>query len=60
MMTIPGKPEILNIGVELFAMELRAQGVEVTSLEWTPPSGDEQAAALAMVETLVDPATEKP
>ena len=58
-MTIPQTLTVLNIGAELFADELRAQGVAVTSLEWTPPSDEARTAALAMIETLVDPATEQ-
>lgn len=59
-MMIPQTLTVLNIGAELFAEELRAQGVTVTSLAWTPPATEAQAVALAITETLVDPATEQP
>ncbi|MCB1969038.1 MAG: hypothetical protein H6851_08260 [Geminicoccaceae bacterium] len=39
--------EVVNIGLELFADELRAAGIPVTHVEWTPPAGgDPQLAAL--------------
>ena len=56
-MLIPEKLNVLNIGVELFANELRGQGVSVTTLEWTPPAEQNQADALAMIETMFDDET---
>ncbi len=32
-------PIAVNVGVREFADTLRAQGVEVTHVEWTPPAG---------------------
>ena len=38
---------VINVGLEGFAAELRAQGVPVTHLQWQPPAGgDEKLAAL--------------
>lgn len=53
-MLIPNQLHVLNIGVELFANELRGQGVAVTTLDWTPPAEQSHADALAMIETLFD------
>lgn len=30
---------VINIGLELFAEELRVQGVEVVHVDWRPPAG---------------------
>ncbi len=38
---------VINIGLESFADELRAQGVPVTHVQWSPPAGgDPKMAAL--------------
>ena len=38
---------VINVGLEGFAVELKAQGVPVTHLQWQPPAGgDEKLAAL--------------
>ena len=38
---------VINVGLEGFATELRAQGVPVTHVQWQPPAGgDEKLAAL--------------
>ncbi len=38
---------VINVGLEGFATELKAQGVAVTHLQWQPPAGgDEKLAAL--------------
>jgi hypothetical protein len=38
---------VVNVGLEGFADELRAQGVPVTHVEWSPPAdGDAHLAAL--------------
>ena len=37
--------EIVNIGLEGFADELAAQGVEVTHLDWRPPAGGDAELA---------------
>ena len=41
------KVRVINVGLEGFAAELRAQGVAVTHVQWQPPAGgDEKLAAL--------------
>jgi hypothetical protein len=43
---LAGEPEVVTVGVELFADALREQGVAVTPVEWRPPvSGTQQALA---------------
>nr|HET6901016.1 DUF1116 domain-containing protein [Ktedonobacteraceae bacterium] len=42
---------VLNIGSDLFADALQAQGVAVTRVAWRPPAGDQ----LALRHTLADP-----
>ncbi len=37
-----GKPAVVNVGLELFAESLQAQGVPVVSLDWQPPAGGKQ------------------
>jgi hypothetical protein len=38
---------VINIGLEIFAEDLKAAGVEVVQLDWRPPSGgNPQLAAL--------------
>jgi FdrA protein len=38
---------VINVGLEGFADDLRAQGVPVTHVAWSPPAGgDERLAAL--------------
>lgn len=39
---------IVNIGVETFADELRAQGVSTLSLDWRPPAGGNAALAACL------------
>ncbi|MDR7494598.1 MAG: acyl-CoA synthetase FdrA [Armatimonadota bacterium] len=35
-------PKVVNVGLELFADSLRAQGVDVVSVDWQPPAGGRQ------------------
>jgi len=35
-------PKVVNVGLDLFADSLRAQGVEVISVDWQPPAGGKQ------------------
>ena len=37
---------VINIGLEVFAQELEAEGVAVTHVDWRPPAGDPSVAAL--------------
>ena len=38
-------PKIINIGLEGFATELEAQGVEVVHVDWSPPAGGDPELA---------------
>ena len=39
MSLIEGPLRVVNVGLELFAKELRAEGVEVVHVDWRPPAG---------------------
>jgi len=42
-----GQPlRVINLGLELFAEELDAAGVEVVHVDWRPPAGGATVAAL--------------
>jgi hypothetical protein len=42
-----GQPlRVINLGLELFAQELEAEGVTVVHVDWRPPAGDARVAAL--------------
>ena len=43
---------VINIGIELFAEDLQAEGVQVVHLDWRPPSGGDSrlTAMLAALE----------
>lgn len=44
---LPDRLQVINIGLESFAEDLRGQGVEVIHLDWRPPAGgDAQLASL--------------
>ena len=49
---LPKELQVINIGLESFAEDLRAQGVEVIQLDWRPPAGGNPrlAALLASLE----------
>jgi FdrA protein len=36
------RPAVVNVGLELFAESLQAQGVPVVSVDWRPPAGGKQ------------------
>ncbi len=36
------RPRVINVGLELFAESLRAQGCEVIGVDWRPPAGGKQ------------------
>ena len=39
--------KVINVGLESFARELEAQGIEVVQVDWSPPAGgDPKLAAL--------------
>jgi hypothetical protein len=37
---------VINVGLELFARTLEAEGVAVVDVDWRPPAGDASIAAL--------------
>ena len=42
---IEGPLRVVNLGLELFAEELRAEGVEVIHVDWRPPAGGDPRLA---------------
>ena len=40
-----GPLRVVNVGLELFAEELRAEGVEVVQVDWRPPAGGDPRLA---------------
>ena len=44
---LAGPVRVVNVGLEQFASDLRAAGVEVADVEWSPPVADPAALALA-------------
>jgi hypothetical protein len=42
-----GQPlRVVNVGLEVFAQALEAEGVTVLQVDWRPPAGDAGVAAL--------------
>jgi hypothetical protein len=41
-----GPLRVVNVGLELFARELEADGVTVVHVDWRPPAGRADIAAL--------------
>jgi hypothetical protein len=37
---------VINVGLELFAQQLEAEGVTVIQVDWRPPAGEANVAAL--------------
>jgi hypothetical protein len=52
-----GPVRVLNVGLELFAETLQANGVEVVHVDWRPPAGGDErlAALLAALDDEADP-----
>jgi len=51
--SLADKPvKVINIGLESFALDLEAAGVEVVQMDWRPPTGgdDRLLALLAMLQ----------
>ena len=46
----------INIGADLFADALDAQGIAVTRVAWRPPAGDQQALRILLADPAVDAA----
>ena len=36
---LEGAPHVINIGLEIFAVNLADQGAEVAHVRWSPPAG---------------------
>ncbi len=47
---------VINIGADLFADALDAQGIAVTRVAWRPPAGDQQALRILLADPAVDAA----
>src|SRR5256712_4539888 len=47
---------VINIGADLFADALDAQGIAVTRVAWRPPAGDEHALRTLLADPAVDAA----
>jgi hypothetical protein len=41
-------PRIVNVGLELFAVDLAAQCVTVTHVQWSPPAGGNARLAVLL------------
>ena len=39
-------PRVINLGLEVFAREVEAAGVAVLHVDWRPPAGSPDVAAL--------------
>lgn len=50
---------VINVGADLFADALEAQGVEVTRVAWRPPAGDQQALAKLLADPSIDEANQQ-
>lgn len=48
-----GELQVVNIGLESFAQDLRAQGLQVVHLDWRPPAGG-NARLAALLASLDD------
>lgn len=49
---LPTELQVINVGLESFAQDLKAQGVAVVQLDWRPPAGGNAklAALLARLD----------
>jgi hypothetical protein len=46
-MALDGQPlRVVNLGLEVFAVELEASGATVVHVDWRPPAGGPTVAAL--------------
>lgn len=53
---LPAPLSVINIGSDLFADALEAQGVTLTRVGWRPPAGDQHALRTLLAEQAVDEA----
>lgn len=49
-----GDLHVVNIGLESFAQDLKAQGVAVVQVEWRPPAGGDARLAALLAELADD------
>src|SRR4051794_11195353 len=49
------EPRVITTGVSLFSDALAAQAVDVRSVDWRPPAGDDPALAAALARGIADP-----
>src|SRR3954469_24188199 len=49
------EPRVITTGVSLFSDALAAQAVDVRSVDWRPPAGDDPALAAALARVIADP-----
>ncbi len=52
----PESIPVINVGADLFADAIEAQGVSVTRVAWRPPAGDSRALAKLLADPAVDEA----
>lgn len=50
---LPTELQVINIGLESFAQDLKTQGVAVVQLDWRPPAGG-NAKLAALLASLDD------
>jgi hypothetical protein len=51
---LQGPPRVINVGLELFAETLRAEGVQVLHVAWRPPAGGDARLAGLLARMLGD------
>jgi len=49
-----GDLHVVNIGLESFAQDLKAQGVAVVQVDWRPPAGGDARLAALLAELADD------
>lgn len=50
---LPKSVQVINVGLESFAEDLRAEGVPVVHVDWRPPAGG-NARLAALLDALDD------
>ena len=49
-MVLPESLAVINVGLESFAADLRADGVPVVQMDWRPPAGGNARLAALLAE----------
>jgi hypothetical protein len=52
---LDAEPRVIATGVSLFSDALAAQAVDVRSVDWRPPAGDDAGLAAALARVIADP-----